>query len=340
MTAIPSSFLFINVARIGDTLLATPAMRAVAAAYPGCRITVLGHPKRVEVLEGLPFLERVGGITKNTAPWRGRIGGRRHDYAFVYGSDEPLVSYALRVAERVVAFRQRNDALNGRLYRCVQEPEYHSRHAVHHRLSLVEAIGVRATGLRLSYRVTPGESAWAQARLAADVPAGASPLVGLHVATFPKKTFRRWPIEHFALLADRIAGEWPGAHFLIYGGDEEPARVQWLKERLTGHATLYAGRLNLRESAALMSLTDLYVGLDTGPTHIMSAFDIPMVSLHHCRLPSRVIAPLDHPCCHAIDHPRLDRGDCTDETPMSEIDVETVFAAVRAALTERPPISR
>lgn len=340
MTAAAPSFLFINVARIGDTLLATPAMRAVAAAHPGCSITALGHPKRVEVLEGLPFLERVGGITKNTAPWRGRIGGRRYDCAFVYGYDEPLVAYALRVAERVVAFRQKSDALNRRLHCCVQEPDYHSMHAVHHRLSLVDAIGIRAAGPRLSYLVTENESAWARARFAADVPAGASPLVGLHVATFPKKTFRRWPIEHFALLAERIYGEWPDAHFLIFGGDEEPERVRWLKERLAGCATLYAARLSLRESAALMSLTDLYVGLDTGPTHMMSAFDIPMVSLHHCRIPSRAIAPLDHPCCLAIDHPRLDRGDCTDETPMSEIGVETVFTAVCAALAKHPPRPR
>ena len=61
-----SSFLFINVSRIGDTLFATPAMRAVAAAYPGCHITALAHPKRAEVLQGLPFVARVGGITKKT----------------------------------------------------------------------------------------------------------------------------------------------------------------------------------------------------------------------------------------------------------------------------------
>jgi len=335
--ASPRSFLFINVARIGDTLLATPAMRAVAAAYPGCRIAALGHPKRVEVLEGLPFLERVAWITKNTARWMGRFGGRRYDYAFVYGSDEPLVAYALRVAERVVAFGQKSDGINRRLYRCVQEPPVHAKHAVPLRLSLVEAIGIPSVGLRLSYKVAPAEAAWARARLAADVPAGASPLVGLHVATFPKKTFRRWPIEHFALLAERIANDWPSAHFLIFGGDEEPDRTRWLKDRLAGCATLYAGRLGLRESAALMSLTDLYIGLDTGPTHIMSAFDIPMVSLHHCRLPSRVIAPLDHPCCYPVDHPRLGQDDCTDETPMAEIDVETVYAAVQRALAEHPP---
>ncbi len=331
------SFLFINVARIGDTLLATPAMRAVAASFPGCSITALGHPKRVEVLEGLPFLDRVAGITKNSAPWRGWFGGRRYNYAFVYGLDEALVAYALRVADRVVAYQQKSEALNRRLYCRVPKAPTHTKHAVEHALSLVDAVGIPAAGLRLAYHVSSDEVANARKRLAVDLPTGVSLLVGLHVATFPKKTWRRWPVEHFSSLAERIAGEWPGAHFLIFGGDEEPDRVRWLADRLSKRATLYAGRLNLRESVALMSLTDLYVGLDTGPTHLMSAFDVPMVTLHHCLIPSRLIAPLDHPCCYTIDHPQHNQDGCTEEASIAEIDVETVFSVVKRALTDHPP---
>ena len=49
----PRSILVVNVCRIGDTLLATPALRALARAWPEAQITVLGHPKRVEMLENL-----------------------------------------------------------------------------------------------------------------------------------------------------------------------------------------------------------------------------------------------------------------------------------------------
>src|SRR5882762_9897242 len=336
MPAGSPSFLFINVARIGDTLLATPAMRAITSAHPGCHITALAHPKRAEVLHGLAFLTHIGGITKNTAPWRGRLGGRRYDYAVVYGFDEALVAYALRVADRVVAFRQRHEVLNRRLYRCVDEAPAGAEHAVLHRLRLVAALGVPAAGPRLAYSVTPDEAAAARARLAAEAPANASPLVGMNVATFPTKLFRRWPIEQFGELSERIAAEWPHAHVLIFGGGEEREGARRLKERLGDRATLFAGRLALRESAALMSLTDLYLGLDTGLTHIMSAFDIPLVALYHCRIPSRQIAPLDHPCLYALDHPRLS-GDCTESTPMSEITVDAVLAQVRRALAEHPP---
>jgi len=330
------SFLFINVARIGDTLLATPAMRAITSAHPGCHITALAHPKRAEVLHGLAFLTHIGGITKNTAPWRGRLGGRRYDYAVVYGFDEALVAYALRVADRVVAFRQGHDALNRRLYRCVDEPPAGTENAVARCLRLTTALGIPAAGRRLAYRVTPHEATAARARLAAEVPAEASPLIGMNVATFPTKVFRRWPVEQFGELAEGIIAERPRAHVLIFGGREEVEDARRLKHQLRDRAALYAGRLSLRESAAMMSLTDLYVGLDTGPTHLMSAFDVPLVALYHCRIPSRQIAPLDHPCLYALDHPRLG-GDCTESTPMSEITVDAVLAQVRRALTEHPP---
>ena len=88
----PASILFIVVSRIGDTLFATPAIRAVAAAYPGARITVLGHPKRAEVFEHLPFVYRVGSITKGRATWRGWLVGKSFDLAFVFGFDQALVA--------------------------------------------------------------------------------------------------------------------------------------------------------------------------------------------------------------------------------------------------------
>ena len=338
MTTTQTSFLLINVSRIGDTLLATPALRAVASAFPGCEITALGHPKRADVMIGLPFVSRVGGITKKTAWRRSRFPERRYDYALAYGFDEPLVAYALRVAERVVAFRQASDTINHRLYHCVEPASGPSMHAVHHRLALTAALNIPSAGLRVAYQVLPQEAIAARLRLVADIPAGATPLIGLQAASFPTKPYRDWPVESFASLAARIRVDWPRAHFLIYGGTEERKRLEWLSDRLGQAATLYAGK-SLRETAALMSLTDLYIGVDTGPTHIMSAFDIPFIGLYHCLSPSRQVGPLEHPCAYVLDHPRLDGADCTEQSPVAEISVDAVFAQVRRALAEDPPRS-
>lgn len=327
----PASILVINVSRIGDTLLVTPALRALAAAWPAARITFLGHPNRVEIIENLPFVAETGAITKDRALWRGHLGGRRWDLALVYGFDKPLAAYALRVAQRVVAFRQDDPALDARLFRCVERPAFQAEHAALLPLRLTQAIGVPDASHRLAYAVTEGEKAQAKATLAARLPAGVRPLVGLQVASFPTKGYRDWPIEHFVALCERIVQRWKGAHLLVLGGELEQARTAALVDRFRGRATSFAGALTLRESAALMNELDLYVGVDTGPTHIMGALDAPMVALYHCYSPGRLLQPLERSRCYVVDHPRAAQG-CRPETPMAEITIDTVWSSVQQAL--------
>ncbi len=326
----PSRILVINVSRIGDTLLATPAIRAIANAFPGAEMTCLGHPKRVEVLANLPFVQHTGAITKNIAPWMGRLGGKRYDWAFVFGYDRPLVKYALRVAEKVVAFRQGDPDLDGRLHKAVTPPEFQSDHGVSMLLALPAAVGIEPAGLRLAYRVTDEERAWARKALAESTH-DSRPLIGLQVASFPTKAFRDWPIASFTALCDRIRKEFSSAHFLIFGGPLEKARTDALHRNFPACSTLFAGRLTLRQTAALMEQLDLYVGVDTGPTHIMGTFDIPLVALYHPTSPSRLLGPLEHPCFFPVDHPMADQG-ATFDTPMADIAVSEVWDRVAKAL--------
>jgi len=331
MDSRPPSFLIINVSRIGDTLLVTPAIRAVAKAYPGAAITFAGHPKRCEVIRHLPYVSSVVGITKNRARLLGHGPGRRYDYAIVYGYDLPLLGYALRVAARVVAFRQKDAAINRRLYRVVEPPAFQSMHSARAPLLLTQALDIEPDGFRLAYRVTEAERAWAQDFVRQQLPASAQPLIGLQVASFPTKAYRDWPVGHFAALCDKILQAHPHAHFLLLGGKEELAKIRELEQRLHNHATVAAGKLSLRQTAALMQQLNLYVGVDTGPTHLAGAIGVPMVALYHCYSPGRLLAPLDRDRLEVVEHPGLDAGG-TMESDMADISVERVWSAVQALL--------
>lgn len=327
----PADILFINVSRIGDTLLATPAMRAVAAHWPEARLHVLSHPKREEVLRHLPFVYRTGRIEKRRANLMGWIPAKTYDLAFVCNFDEPLVRYALRVANRVVAFRQADDRLNARLFRAVDHPGPRSMHAVDIHLLLPAAMGISPAGFRLAYRITDGEANWAQHFLERQGVTGRRPLVGLQIASFPTKGYRDWPVENFYKLCGLIRRAHPEAHFLIFGGRlESRGRGLWLANQLGDAATLCAGRLSLRQTGALMGMLDLYIGVDTGPTHLMGALEGPMVALYHCYSPSWLLAPRERPRCHVIDHPLA--GRCTPDASMEDIGVEQVWQAVAQVL--------
>ncbi len=331
MSSSTRRILVINVSRIGDTLLATPAIRAIATAHPNAEITCLGHPKRVEVLAHLPFIRHIGTITKNRAPWMGRFEGKRYELAFVYGFDRALVKYALRVARKVVAFRQGDPELDNRLYRVVEPPRPRSLHAVEVQLTLPAAMGIAPAGLRLVYTVSVEEKAWAR-HILENLPVPHSPLIGLQVSSFPTKAYRDWPLENFIAICERILKHHPSAYFLIFGGEVEKSRTEAIHRQFPEQSSLFAGHLTLRQTAALMNELDLYLGVDTGPTHIMGSLGRPMVALYHSCCPSRIFGPLDHPCFYHLDHPNQN-PDALPEPSMAEIGVDIVWDRVQAALS-------
>ena len=157
--ATDAKVLIITVARIGDTLLATPVMRAARAAAPRGELTVLAHPNRVEVLRGLPFIDKLQGMTKNRARLLGWLAGRAYTIAMVYGRDAALVRFALRVAAKVVAFESPDMPEDPRL--TLLKPEDQT-HAVRDRVRLAVAAGFSVPDLRLAYRVLPEEREWAR----------------------------------------------------------------------------------------------------------------------------------------------------------------------------------
>lgn len=324
--------LVINVARIGDTLLTTPVLRAIKAACPGGRLGCLAHPKRVAVLKGLEWVDSLGTITPKRARWRGWFGGKRWDYALVYGHDAPLIRYAGRVAERVIAFEQDREAVNRLLWRAVPLPPDRTHvHVVREHLLLLSPLGIETTDYRLAYVPSPDELSRAEESMRRFLPAGARPLIGFQIASFPTKSYRDWPMESFAELGARIVKNFPAAHILILGGAESRQKAQWLETQLAGRATAVAGRFDLRGTAALMRHLDLYVGVDTGPTHLAAALEVPMIGLYHCFHRGSRFAPLGHPRLRIIDHPTPDKL-CTRESNMADIDVNMVWKPVQELL--------
>lgn len=328
----PKRILVIYVTRIGDTMLITPSIRALADAWPEAKIDFIGSPTSAAVLENLPFIAQVSSNKKRCIRFQGWFAARDYDLAVVYGydGDGPFVRYALRVARAVIAYTQKDATLNLKLAVAVEKPPFGTCHSVDHFLALIAPLGIQARTRRLAYCVADAESAWARttlnALIASNIP---RPLVGLQIASFPTKSFRDWPVQNFLAIACRILAAWPDAHFLILGGTLELDRTRWLTAELGPSATHIAGRFSLRQSAALMNELDLYIGVDTGPTHIFGALGKPMVSIYHGSSPSYLLAPLEHPCLYPVDHPFA--GHVGNDASMADVTVDMVWDAVQRA---------
>jgi heptosyltransferase-3 len=323
MIARDARVLAIVVARIGDTVLATPVLRALRAAAAEGTLDVIAHPKRIAVLEHLPCVDRLIPAGRARLLLERLRGTRPYDLAVVFGNDRPLFEHAFAGARRVVGFRQRDAGINERLAPAVERPAA-LEHAVVERLRLARAVGAQTSDLRLAYRVLPEERAQANALVASLFARRPRPLLAVVPKSFPTKAYRDWPQERFAALFERLFADRPDAGVLLLGDDTSRAVATALVARFPGRVASAAGRLGLRESAAAIAASDAYLGVDTGPTHIAGALDVPMVALYHCHHRGRHLAPLQRAHLAVVEHP------CPDErasatVSMADIDAETVW---------------
>lgn len=324
--------LVINIARFGDTLLVTPVLKALKAQWPEATLDVFAHKKTASVIENLPFVDSIHHFSKKKAAWLKYISRRQYDLALVYGSDDALVDYARRVSALTISFSYEPGSTD---WQTVAPPEQ-LMPAQQERALLANAAGVEVTDWRLDYCVTPQECEFASQFLAEKGLQNKS-LIGFQLQSFPAKAYRDWPVSSFKAIADRLSEAYPGSHILLLGGPEGKATADALAAKLGTAATSLAGALTMRQNAAVMSQLSLYLGVDTGPTHLAGALGIPMVAMYHAFHPGRFLAPQQHPALIVIEHP-VDYANASREEPMSKIDVDTVWNAINTLLVKHPEI--
>jgi heptosyltransferase-3 len=335
MATTGSRILVIGIARIGDTLLMTPGFRAIKAGLPDSQLTVFAHPKRRSVLAHFEPIDHLVGMTKRHARFLGWLPGKSYNIALVYGRDTALLNYALRASERVICFDEKvfSGHQSPRLLKVALPTQ--SMHAVDERLMLIHALfgEYLQYNRRLGLTLLPTEKASAQKWLVeANIRNEQGPLIGLQACSFPTKAHRDWPAEHFLSLITALLIDYPSAHFLILGDHVAAEKGRVFKDAFPTSVSIAAGQMNLRQSAALMNCLDLYVGVDTGPTHIAGALGIPMVAMYHHRYPGHNLMPLDNPHCKVIEHPETGQEDA--KSGMEAITFNQVLDAAKALLGE------
>ena len=148
---------------------------------------------------------------------------------------------------------------------------------------------------------------------------------------------KRWPVERYASLSRRLVAEL-GLGVVVVGSGAERALCARVAE--SDGASSLAGELSLGETAALISSARLFVGNDSGPTHVSMALDVPTVALFGPTDPAQfdfeghalVHEGLGCSACSFFGGPRCRLGhwNC-----MLAMDVDRVFSTSRDLLDRR-----
>lgn len=171
-----------------------------------------------------------------------------------------------------------------------------------------------------------------------------APIVLLNPNTSDIIPLRRWPLERFVELGQRLLADYREAAVVITGGPaEEQSGIEMARAIGSDRAFSLAGQTTLRELLALYCLADVLVTNDSGPAHFASLTGIETVCLFGPETPA-LYGPIgDHshviwaglacsPCVTAFNH-RL--SPCSDNVCMQAITVEQVYEKVRDLLDVR-----
>ena len=282
----PRRILLIQLRRIGDAVLVTPALDALRAAWPEARLHLLTAAPVPQLFEGDARLERVW-----TRPSRlglpalaGALRREGFDLVFDFQSAPLTAILAAATGAFTVGFRRR-----WRPYRRAVDLREHrgSHYAVDHKLDQLRAVGLAPTALHP--RLAPR---------AADLAPWNGLPAGPRVALVPVSPWahKRWSAEAFARTA-RLLHERTGAVFVVAGGPGEEPLLQAVSERLTNvpHRAQPFGPL--RDLAAFLAGADLYLGNDNGPRHIALALGLPTIARFSRDNPTHWTPPADprHP---------------------------------------------
>ena len=89
---------------------------------------------------------------------------------------------------------------------------------------------------------------------------------------------KRWSVERFAAVADRLAQR-PGVKILVLTGPDEIATGQAVLHRMRQPAIPAMGLIRIGELPALFRKTACLISNDSGPVHVAAAVGTPVVAI-------------------------------------------------------------
>ena len=285
-----SRILIIKPSSLGDIVHSMPTVAALRQRFPSARITWLVKREWAAVLEGNPHLDEVLALDLSPKGWLAAIravrAGRFDTVVDLQGLLRSAVLGWISGAPVRIGFTNGREGSPWFYTERVPVPSP-SMHAVDRYLLTAKYLGADPGEVKPSEFSLPHD-AQAQARVevllaAAGVHAGAT-LVAMNPSA--RWNTKRWPLDSFAAVGDRLQQDGTARVVLIGGRDERHVGKQVLRAMRTAPIDLM-GQTTLKELIALLRRARLLVTNDSGPMHLAAAVGTPVIALFGPTDPAR-----------------------------------------------------
>jgi heptosyltransferase III len=257
--------------RMGDSILASPAILLFRKNFPAARIDFVGSPMSRRLFENLP-IDRHYEITRRfpDASWAylsliTRIRFQRYDLAVdVSASQSSMGAFVVGFsgARLRAGLRGKRDRwLNIRVAKPAERNKYRGLPA------FVAALGLEAGEVLPSIALTPAEKAEGKRRMETALGQGPGPLVAVFVGGRASRQ-KRLPSDFFIALATALKRT--VAKVALFVGPEEKSLIDFFKRSLEPDIPVLF-EPSVRMFAAMVAGCDLFVTADSGPMHLACA---------------------------------------------------------------------
>ncbi len=269
---------------IGDVILVMPALSALREKFPHSRITAVAKAPAEQLLFAHPAVDTVMRIP--SGPDKGFLGGMRfacqlRKYQFDLGIAFPNSFHSALLL-----------SLSGAKNRLGYDTEGRE-------IFLTHSVKMTSLTKRTEYRVDYFFNLLSSLQLDPDerrfLPLKKNQedqvveeflenigwrenqfLIALHPGT--SKPQRGWHVERFGILCQKLAKEYP-VKIVVLGQEKEAPLLAQIRRFSPDHVVPLPGNMDLREVAALLERSDLFIGNDSGMMHLASMVNTPVVGI-------------------------------------------------------------
>lgn len=266
--------------RLGDAVVATPALRAARQAWPNAAISLLTGPTVATLLRGCPYVEDFVVFAPSWHEWEPvanfrliqRLRRRKFDRAIVFNraAHPTFAAAAAGIPERIGC----DTALLTRRIHFVPE-----RSEIDMGLDLVGAAGANFAerNRHTELWITELERRQARDLFASRGLALDRPVIGMQPGAEHDRR-REWGVARFAAVGDRLA-RWTGARILLMGSRKERPASEQVAAAMTAEPLILTGETDLRLAVAAISCCQMWIGNDSGLLHVAAALGLATVGI-------------------------------------------------------------
>ncbi|HPF58093.1 MAG TPA: glycosyltransferase family 9 protein [Candidatus Competibacteraceae bacterium] len=260
--------LVVTLSNLGDVIMTTPVIMALATQFPSAKLTVLAGPKASALLEKSPHIHRVVVYDKK-ASWRekGRLLRelRKDRYDYAVDLRNTPIPWLLRCDEHSPLFRHfRKTNMRERHWEILEMMGFDFPNPPV--FQFFDEVNERTALEKLQARGIPGTNGW------------------IVVAPGAASEKKRWPVESFQAVLSALAARTTRAIVLVGAPDERPI-TEAVARGLSGTAAILCGETTINETAALLSKAALVLANDSAIMHLGFELGAPAVG---------IFGPTDH----------------------------------------------